>query len=345
MVTGRTVHTATLLSDGRVLAAGGSGQGTDALASAELYDPATGVWIGTGSLNTGRHNHTATLLPNGKVLVAGGGFAVPGLLGRAIFNYLASAELYDPVTGIWTATGAMTTVRADQTATLLLTGTVLVVGGTSNLGILGSAELYDPATGRWTATGSVAFLRTNHSATLLPDGRVLVAGGCCVPGSITALPSPWTSAELYDPAAGIWTSTGSLSAGRLHHTATLLPNGKVLVAGGEDGRGEPFASAELYDPATGVWTSTGSLTMPRTSHTATLLPNGRVLVAGGRSSVFLDQPPVASAELYDPVAGSWISTGSMIAARFLSTATSLPNGKVLEAGGSSVLASAELYQP
>ena len=114
--------------------------------------------------------------------------------------------------------------------------------------------------------------RFRHTATLLPNGQVLVAGGFNDDGVLA-------SAELYDPATGLWTATGSMATPRVDHTATLLPNGKVLVAGGEGRR--PFASAELYDPATGLWTATGSMAPSATDHTATLLPNGQVLVAGG----------------------------------------------------------------
>jgi len=138
--------------------------------------------------------------------------------------------------------------------------------------------------------------------------------------------------------SGTWTATGSLITARYPHTATLLPNGKVLVAGGQD-YSTIFASAELYDPASGTWTATGSLNTGRHSHTATLLPNGQVLVAGGPGT---NGVTTASAELYDPASGTWMATGSLNTARFQHTATLLPDGKVLVAGGSGDT-SAELY--
>ena len=329
--TARSGDTATLLPNGKVLVAGGEDSSEKVLASAELYDPATGIWTATGSLALVRIGHTATLLPNGKVLVVGG----ENDAGDAI----ASAELYDPATGNWVATGGLTTARVFHTATLLPQGKVLVAGGYLTSGFLASAEVYDPATGNWTATGSMRDPRYYHSATLLANGRVLVAGGNSNTfGGILA------SAELFDPASGSWTVTGSLATPRDFHTATLLPNGKVLICGGFDGL-FLLASAELYDPSTGSWTVTGALATPREFHTATLLPNGKLLVSGGSSfdagTFFL-----ASAEVYDPASETWATTGSMSDARGGHTATLLSNGKVMMTGGFNGtvgLASTELY--
>ena len=332
----RYYHTATLLSDGRVLVAGGAGPRPQtfpypALVSAELYDPATGNWTFTGHLNAGRLLHTATLLLNGKVLVAGGW---PEDVPHS--GILSSAELYDPATGNWTRTIGMNVARAAHTATLLFDGRVLVVGAPSR-GSPNSAELYNPATETWSFTGSTTTPRYGyHTATLLPNGEVLVAAGYDAIGHISA------NAELYDPATGTWTATGSLVTARQDHTATLLANGKVLVAGGTNNG--VLASAELYDPATGNWTPTGSMNVARWRHTATLLCDRRVLVTGGafRTS------PLAGAEIYDPATGNWTVTGSLNNARSLHAATLLSFGFVLVAGGNSnsgFLASAELYNP
>jgi N-acetylneuraminic acid mutarotase len=244
MATARNAHTATLLSNGKVLVCGGYNN-TSRLAGGELHDPATGIWTTTGNLATARHLHTATLLPDGKVLVCGG---------SSDLGDLASAEVYDPATGTWTSTGSMTTPRRAHTATLLPNGKVLVTGGYNDYSVA-SAEIFNPATGTWTATGSLISARGGHTATLLPNGKVLVCGGQRTrPSVVVIIPiidptaGYLADAEVYDPATGTWTSTGSLPARIDSHTATLLPNGKVLVCGGDTGIGE-LSSAQLYDPA------------------------------------------------------------------------------------------------
>jgi hypothetical protein len=323
LATQRSSQTATLLPNGKVLIAGGYNTDSRYLASAELYDPATGVFSPTGSLATARDSHTETLLPSGQVLIAGGY--------NDFFASIFSAELYDPAAGSFSATGRLTLARSDHTATLLPNGKVLIAGGVKFLtGYLTAAELYDPAARTFTTTGSLATGRANHTATLLPNGNVLIAGGENDSGFLD-------SAELYDPVGGTFSATGSLVRRRTENTATLLPNGKVLIVGGFLG------SAELYDPASRTFSSTGSLATARDNHSATLLPNGNALIVGGYS-VFSGES-LASAELYDPIAETFSLTGSLATARGSHTATLLTNGKAFVAGGfnQSSLASAELY--
>ncbi len=328
LLTARDHHTATLLPNGKVLVAGGIGSG-GGLASSELYDPATGTWSATGSLPGARFDHTATLLPNGKVLVAG------GFNGSNVFQ---TASLYDPATGTWSATGNLSAQRTRHTATLLPSGKVFVAAG-GNGGPLRTAEMYDPATGSWSATGSLVTARYSHTATLLPNGLVLVAGG----GNDAGFGATAT-AEIFNPATGTWAATASLSTGaRYTHSATLLPNGKVLVAGGANANGT-VPGAEIYDAASGLWAVTGSLAAGRAQQTATLLPSGKVLVAGGYGT----SGALATGQLYDSATGTFAPTASLAAARSYPTATLLPNGKVLVAAGrfgTSDLASAELFNP
>ena len=345
----RANHTATLLTNGSVLAAGGQylvgGATWEMLGSAEIYNPTAGTWTTTGSMTTARTNFTATLLPNGTVLVAGGMTTtyVNSVLG---YQIVASAEIYDPVAGTWTPTASMTYSRQNHTATLLPNGTVLVAGGQSGspggqpeTGFLVSAEIYDPIAGTWTPTGNMANYRTQHTATLLPNGTVLVASGQTNNTDLTP------SAEIFDPGTGLWTVTGSLIAARALHTATLLANGTVLVAGGANSALDAIlSSAEIYDPSAGTWRSAASMLVARVSHTATLLPSGKVLVAGGCSCA----AAVSNSEVYDSVLGTWITTASMSTNRLDHTTTLLLNGNVLAAGGTpnngTVLSSAEIYQ-
>jgi hypothetical protein len=305
----------------------------------------------TGNLQDQREFHTATLLTNGKVLVAGGAVSQD-------YSCLAgknSAELYDLALGTFAATGIMTNRRYAQTATLLRDGAVLITGGYSldlsacdNQGTspaLMSAEIYDPSNGSFAPTGSMAEVRGGHTATLLTSGKVLIAGGDSTGGGYLLpffLADGSGTAELYDPASGLFTSTGNMVIPRVGQTATLLVNGDVLIAGGwTASKNASIAAAELYHPATGAFTPTGSMNSPRIGHTATLLPDGKVLIAGGAHDQTIADSD--SAEIYDPATGSFLATGSMAVKRCLHTATLLPNGTVLLVGGGSVVA--EIYDP
>jgi hypothetical protein len=321
LATGRNLHSATLLPNGKVLIAGGY-DGSVSTTSAELYNPAgSGTFSTTGSLATGRYWHTSTLLSNGKALIAGGYSTVAA-------SAQSSAELYDPGSSGFTAAGPLAAARYSHTATLLPNGKVLIAGGLSTAsGVLSSAELFDPGSGpngTFSVAGSMSTARMLHSATLLPDGKVLIAGGTIAAIGGAAM----SSAELYDPANGTFTPTGSLNTARCSHTATLLSDGKVLIAGGSNGVN--LASAELYDPASGTFSRTGSMTTARNSHSATMMPTGKVLMTCGFD---VNGNYLSSAELYDPIGGAFTVTGGGVVTRAGQTATLLPTGNVLVAGG------------
>jgi hypothetical protein len=178
---------------------------------------------------------------------------------------------------------------------------VLITGGTSldSSNPTATAEVYDPATGTFTVTGGMTTAREEHTATLLADGKVLIVGGeSPVTGSSDLQPT--ATAEVYDPSTGSFSTTGSMAAARNSHTATLLPSGNVLIAGG----GDDNSTAELYVPTTNSFTTTGGMEIGRSGHTATLLSTdivgGVVLVVGGGSFV-----PIATAELFFEDGNFW----------------------------------------
>jgi hypothetical protein len=329
----RGAHTATLLRNGKVLIAGGLPDGFhDPLASAELYDPTTSAFAQTGAMMMARTRHTATLLADGRVLITGGrGPIVPG---RGAPD-LASAEVYDPNTGAFTPTGNMVTLRGLHAATLLADGRVLVVGCAipCNSAI---AEVYDPASGTFSdaglpgAGGGTTTLLpdgtvlitggcpadfhgtkaqlydssagTFRSTLLMPTGcaninmaALLTTGQVLVVGS-DEYPDP-AAAALYDPRRGTFAGIGPAIRPREYSAAVLVPDGTVLIAGGQmpGGNGDP--SAEIYSPASGTFALTGSMSAGRHSNTATLLLDGTVLIAGGNS---VWPAATNSAEIYRP---------------------------------------------
>lgn len=299
-----------------------------------------GDFVSTGQ-PVSRHDngHTATVLLDGTVLVAGGGEGYPGPWATNI------AEIYDPSTGQFALTGEMTSARGDHTATLLRNGKVLVVGG-DPAGYL-DAEVFDPATGTFAPAGDPGRAFHGTSGTLLLDGTVLLAGGGAWGPEGPA--GRGEHALLYDPGTHTFAIAGTTTVRRYSHTASLLRDGRVLLAGGTEGF-QPLSSAEIFDPAPATtFLATGSMTAPRSGHTATVLPDGKVLIAGG----FSGGPPqeterLQTAELYDPGVGTFARTGSMTTARMGHTATLLLSGKVLVEGGSTstgTARTAELYDP
>jgi hypothetical protein len=338
MTTARTDHTATLLPNGKVLIAGGNGDGFQSLASAELYDPSTGTFAPTGSMITPRYAHSATLLADGRVLIAGGRRdLIPGVAnGPSLFT----AEIYDPATGAFTATGDLTSIGGEVYAppagvtTLLPDGRVFVAAANG-------AEIYDPQSGAFTLTSPYAdtSLVYNTTVTLLTNGKVLLTG--CADNNCLA-----AAAELFDPQSGTFGVTGPMTAKYFPdygYTATLLTDGRVLFLGSND---IPYvADAEIYDPAAGTFASAGSAVSQELAP-ASRLTDGTVLVAGG-------QVPGGNgstyAELYVPASGTFGRVGDMITGRHEHTATPLPDDTVLITGGYSVwpnpTSSAEVYEP
>ena len=338
----------------------------DAGGKAALVDP---IWVPTISMNVTRSRHTATVLNDGRVLVTGG---------RNADGRLESAEIFDPQTNFWVLTNPMDTPREEHTATLLQDGRVLVAGGFDGNYYLSTAVLYNPTTGTWADDVPMATTRQLHTATLLQDGRVLVVGGQ------TTGQKPLDRAEIYTPApagAGSWAPAALIppasglpnSGNHVRHTATLLQDGRVLIAGGHGEVQLGLRTAILYDPVVDTWTYTGDMTFQRYLHTATLLPGGDVLAAGYGDVAERYHPdtgvwtqvgqipypptslPIAArlandfvlvaggqendgslhheAALFDPATNSWAPTDPMYQSRYHHTASLLHDGRVLVAGG------------
>lgn len=326
----RALHNAVRLKDNKVLIFGGvDPYYKESNPPPEIYNPLDNTFTKTaGVMNRDRLWPASILLPNGKVLITGGSRVVNDY---SDFPNNNTAEIYDPVTGLFSLTGNMNFPRYGHTATLLPNGKVLITGGWGVTGVLSSAEIYDPDAGKFTITGPMSVGRAMHVATPLPDGDVLITGG-----------TDQTTTEIYNPGTGIFTTRGSLLIRRSYHSAILLPDGQVLIAGGSGPDGWAPASVEKYDPTSGTSVSMGDLfSTDRIYHSATLLPNGKVLFIGGATPNLMG-PMAPRIEIYDPITGTSAVEPNIEMARFDHTATLLPGSKVLVAGGSFRY---EEYQP
>jgi len=303
------------LLDGRVLVLGAGGS------VPELYDPATGTFRIVG-IATGGDRPAATLLHDGDVLIVTAG------LGPSEY-----AALFHPSTGAFSQSKATFQHAGEQALASLADGRVLIVGGwegssAGNPGYLASAEIYDPANDTVTPTGSFKHARESARAVLLHDGRVLVVGGDA--GFDAVRQNLPTSVEIYDPSTGKFSVAGSTSSAHFLGTATVLDDGRVLIAGGETATGV-LSTAEIYDPRTGKFTMTGSMNTPRVNQTATLLKDGRVLIAGGGSQD-AESAGLSTAEIYDPSTGRFSLTGSLPEPFSRPAAALLLDGRVLVTG-------------
>jgi hypothetical protein len=307
---GRWGHTATLLEDGRVLVVGGQETPSRKLDTVEIFDPVTETWSAAASMAQ-KHSsgHRATLLTDGRVLVTGE-------------NDDGAAEIYDPATDQWASTTPMLQARTWASVTLLKDGMVLVAGGfdatKAGREELDTVEIFDPTSGEWTETNNMEQVHAGHSVAVLQDGRVLIVGKLL--------------AELFDPSDNTWSATGPMDRERaLGTTADLLPDGRVLVTGGQFQQGgyygsiAPIRSAMVFDPSTGTWQSSESMYMsePRENHPSVRFDDGRVMAIGDRET-----------EIFDPTTNTWTSAGSLKKSHgTLSTAILLKDGRVLVVGG------------
>jgi len=311
--------------------------------------PAVGQWSPVPDLVSIRGTTTAVVLKDGKALAAGGGVGQQAVV---------ATEIFDPAAGVWTPTGPLNQARRGHQAVLLPDGRVLVAGGIAESELLASAEIYDPATRKWTMTAPMSVPRLGASLTVLANGNVLATGGT---SSGTASGAgggqtigPTGTAEIYNVAAGKWTTaSGSMSAPRFEHTATLLDDGRVLIAGGQgppvSGASAALASTEIYDVAVDSFRKSNDMADARFNHTAVKLPDRSILVVGGAGGPNGDIS-LSTAEVFSPGNGGWSSAGSLASSRSGHTATVFNDGRVLVAGGESVtrgnrrsLSSAEIF--
>ncbi len=356
MTTARANAAAIRLRDGRALICGGTATGEigGVLSSAEIYDPVARTFTPTGSMTVPRTGQTITMLRDGRVLLTGGD------KNAGFRSQLASAEIYDPGSGTFSATGSMSTPREGHTATMLRDGRVLVAGGSPNgIQTTGSAEIYDPVSGRFSNTGHLNQPRVAHVAALLGTGEVLIAGGGRggMPGGYIS----YDTAEEYDPVRGRFiTIRAHMKSDRVGAAAVKLNDGRVLIVGGKSGRRmtsrlsniasfTPLNTAEIYDPEANAFIRTGDMNAPHYLATATMLNDGNVLVVGG----WLVQGPIVvgmhDAEVYQPETNRFYQAGRTNVARLTNTATLLNDGEVLIAGGVAdkalITASVEFYSP
>jgi hypothetical protein len=345
----RSGHTATLLSDGRVLIIGGDEHGR-----AEIFDPSNGSFSFTGNLTTARFGATATLLVNGKVLVAGG-FSTQTEPGTGMLVRLSSSEIFDPASGVFSPAQSMNTPRVLHTATLLEDGRVLIAGGTdTSIGggmATAMAEVYDPGGGTFKVVSSMISARAKHTSTSLPTGEVLIAGGSNGAAADAADDPPWDPlfAELFSPLSNTFQTSASMSTTRIGHKAVRLSDGKVLVLGGI-----PLlqnihvqlspAYGEIFDPVPDSFAQMPNFFLSQSGYSATTLKGGPVLIVGGGEK----DTVTAKALLLDAGSGTLQQTGSLSMLRTQHTATLLHDGRVLVTGGfdarGTALASAEIYQ-
>lgn len=321
--TPRVGPTATTLRNGSVLVAGGhNGQAYEA--SSEIFDPVAKNFAAGPSMSVPRMFHSATLLRDGTVLIAG------GVTTNSLF--VASAEVFHPSNGAFTPVNNMTMRRGEHTATLLNDGRVLFIGGVTDGGVrVSSAEVFDPASNAFFPAGSLTQARDMHTATKMADGRVLVTGGY----TGDAVGQTMASAEIFDPSTNSFSSAGSMPTTRATHIAGLLPDGKVLIAGGIQHWfycGQSLQSSLLFDPSTNTFTTGPSMTMPRHLATPATISEGSLIVMSGDKNCTGYQ---ANSEIYDVATQTFRPLSSISVGVVYATSAILRNGNILVVGGTS----------
>ena len=285
------------LNNGTVLVAGGNDGGMfPETATCQLYTPATNLWALTGSMNVARWAHSGVVLPNGQALVVGGAF-FDG------FNTVAMSgcELFNSALATWANTGALTEARYYNPSIVLADGSVLTVGGNSNIfpGVTKTCEHY--VAGAWNFTGSLldAFGRANSSLALLQNGKVVCAGGRDMFGG----GGVYQSCYLWDPATNLWVAAGVMATKRVFFPAITLRDGRVFVCGGLNDAGNVVSTTDIYDPATNAWTPVAAMNHARWYHGVVELGSGLILAYGSQAGS--GATGMQSAEIYNRNTGLW----------------------------------------
>ena len=297
MGTARALHLAVRLNDNRVLVIGGADALGNVLSSCEIYDPATNAFTPTASMGTPRVLHAAALLADGRVMVAGGTSTLQPDALTAIGASLSSVEIWTPATGTWAAGASIGGPRLAPALTRLSNNQIMVSGGVQYAPIFGipnassvtTVQRWNPATGTWTSGPNMAQARAGHhyNQVTLADGRVLMTGGINIPNLLAATTAtPTSAAEAYNPTTNTWQSFGMANA-RVLHSATRLPDGRVVVAGGAQGTllaPVSIDAVDIFNPATNTWSPSTVLSQPRAGHVAQLLPDGTLVLFGGQGA-------------------------------------------------------------
>ena len=328
-----------VLGNGDVVAAGGRGRGATErvprLATAEIFEIATGQWKSVNEMSSKREIHCGVTLADGRAMIIGGADT------RRV--NLKTTEILDSSSGEWIKGPKMKKKRYKHSCATLNDGTVIVAGG-ADIGVVATAEISGPSLDEFALTGEMNEGRALFTLTVLSDGKVLAVGGSSKNTQDTdSAELNRTSAEIWDPATGEWILVSPMNTARASHTANLLEDGRVLVVGGMG----PLASAEIYDPSDDTWTLTSELSMGRQLHTAHLLDNGTLIVIGGSNTL-------AETEVYDIESGQWSIGPSLTFGRHQHTSVKMNDGNVMVIGGQAETADAdrremsnliELYSP
>ena len=315
-----------VLGNGDVVAAGGRGRGATErvprLATAEIFEIATGQWKSVNEMSSKREVHCGVTLADGGAMIIGGADT------RRV--NLKTTEILDSSSGEWIKGPKMKKKRYKHSCATLNDGTVIVAGG-ADIGVLATAEVSGPSLDEFALTGEMNEGRALFTLTVLSDGKVLAVGGSSKNTQDTdSAELNRTSAEIWDPATGEWTLVSPMNTARATHTANLLEDGRVLVIGGMG----PLASAEIYDPSDDTWTLTSELSMGRQLHTAHLLDNGTLIVIGGSNTL-------AETEVYDIESGQWSIGPSLTFGRHQHTSVKMNDGNVMVIGGQAETADAD----